>query len=78
MTELVAKPPGCALDRAHDEGDRRRGGRKVGRPMLCLVAKQDDLEDLDGDVLGVWAPWMSECCRAVRSISGTTASTAEP
>lgn len=46
--------------------------------MLCLVAKQDDLEDLDGDVLGVWAPWKSECCRVVRSISGTTALTAEP
>jgi len=28
--------------------------------MLCLWAKQDDLETLYGDVLGVWASWASD------------------
>jgi haloacetate dehalogenase len=26
-------------------------------PVLCLWSLQDDLEDLYGDVLGVWRPW---------------------
>ncbi|SEK17325.1 MULTISPECIES: alpha/beta fold hydrolase [unclassified Variovorax] len=50
---------GLGVDRAHDEEDRRQG-RKVACPTLCLWAKQDDLEDLYGDVLGVWAPWTSD------------------
>jgi len=50
---------GLGIDRAHDEADRREG-RKVACPTLCLWAKQDDLEDLYGDVLGVWAPWTTE------------------
>ncbi|SFQ29964.1 haloacetate dehalogenase [Variovorax sp. OK605] len=50
---------GLGVDRAHDEADRRQG-RRVACPTLCLWAKQDDLEDLYGDVLGVWAPWTSD------------------
>ena len=50
---------GLGIDRVHDEEDRRHG-RKVACPTLCLWAKQDDLEDLYGDVLEVWAPWTSE------------------
>jgi haloacetate dehalogenase len=44
------------VDRAHDEEDRRRG-RTVQCPVLCLWALKDELEELYGDVLGVWRPW---------------------
>ena len=50
---------GLGIDRAHDEEDRQHG-RKVRCPMLCMWSKQDDLEALYGDVLGVWAPWASD------------------
>jgi len=50
---------GLGIDRMHDEEDRRRG-RKIRCPMLCMWAKQDDLEALYGDVLGVWASWASD------------------
>jgi haloacetate dehalogenase len=47
---------GLGIDAAHDEEDRRQG-RTVRGPVLCLWSLQDDLEDLYGDVLGVWRPW---------------------
>ena len=47
---------GLGIDRAHDEEDRRHG-RTVECPVLCLWSLQDDLEDLYGDVLGVWRRW---------------------
>jgi len=50
---------GLGIDRAHDEEERRLG-RKVACPTLCLWAKKDDLEELYGDVLGVWASWTRE------------------
>jgi haloacetate dehalogenase len=47
---------GLGIDPAHDEEDRRQG-RTVQAPVLCLWSLRDDLEDLYGDVLGVWRPW---------------------
>lgn len=47
---------GLGIDRVHDEEDRRHG-RTVQCPVLCLWSLQDDLEDLYGDVLGVWRDW---------------------
>lgn len=35
----------------------RASGRRVACPRLCLWSRRDDLEDLYGDVLGVWARW---------------------
>jgi haloacetate dehalogenase len=47
---------GLCIDRQHDEKDRR-AGRKVQCPTLALWSVRDDLEQLYGDVLGVWRPW---------------------
>jgi haloacetate dehalogenase len=47
---------GLGVDRTHDEEDRRQG-RTVQCPVMCLWSLKDDLEDLYGDVLGVWRPW---------------------
>lgn len=50
---------GLGIDRAHDDADRR-GGRRLACPALVLWASQDDMEDLYGDVLGVWRPWADD------------------
>jgi haloacetate dehalogenase len=47
---------GLGIDRDHDEDDRRHE-RTVQCPVLCLWSLRDDLEDLYGDVLGVWRDW---------------------
>jgi haloacetate dehalogenase len=47
---------GLGLDRAADDADRA-AGRTVGCPTLVLWSTRDDLVDLYGDVLAVWAPW---------------------
>jgi haloacetate dehalogenase len=47
---------GPGIDRDRDE-DARRHGRTVQCPVLCLWSLRDDLEDLYGDVLGVWRAW---------------------
>jgi haloacetate dehalogenase len=47
---------GLGIDRAHDEADRR-AGRTLRCPTLVLWSLEDDLEELYGDVLGVWRPW---------------------
>jgi len=47
---------GLAIDREHDEVDRR-AGRRVACPTLVLWSQRDDLEWLYGDVLAVWRPW---------------------
>jgi haloacetate dehalogenase len=47
---------GLGPDRDHDDEDRH-GGRQVTCPTLVLWATEDDLEDLYGDVVGVWRPW---------------------
>jgi haloacetate dehalogenase len=50
---------GLGIDRDHDEADRA-AGRKVACPMLVIWALQDDLGDLCGDPLAVWAPWADD------------------
>ena len=50
---------GLGLDRQHDEEDRR-AGRRVLCPLLVLWATEDDLEDLYGDVLGIWRDWADD------------------
>ena len=47
---------GLGIDRAHDEADRREG-RRIACPTLVLWSLKDDLEQLYGDILGVWRPW---------------------
>lgn len=47
---------GLGIDRAHDAADRD-AGRTIACPMLCLWSLQDDLQDLFGDILGIWRPW---------------------
>jgi haloacetate dehalogenase len=50
---------GLGVDRAADEADRA-AGRRIACPTLVLWATRDDLEDLYGDVLGVWRGWTDE------------------
>lgn len=47
---------GLAIDRHHDEADRR-AGRRLQCPLLCLWSERDDLPELYGDVLEVWRAW---------------------
>jgi haloacetate dehalogenase len=50
---------GLGIDRANDEADRA-AGRKIECPTLLIWALQDDLDDLYGDPLAVWAPWATD------------------
>ncbi len=50
---------GLGIDRAHDDVDQR-AGRRLACPTLVVWATQDDLEDLYGDVLGVWRAWAND------------------
>lgn len=47
---------GLGIDRAHDDDDQK-AGRRVQCPTLVVWAGRDDMEDLYGDVLGVWSGW---------------------
>jgi haloacetate dehalogenase len=49
---------GLGIDRDHDAADRD-AGRQVRCPTLVVWALQDDLEDLYGDPLAVWRPWIA-------------------
>jgi len=50
---------GLGIDRQHDEDDRSTG-RKLACPLLVLWSARDDLEDLHGDILGIWREWASD------------------
>jgi haloacetate dehalogenase len=50
---------GLTIDRAHDQVDMAAGTR-VACPVLVLWAELDDLEDLYGDVLGIWRSWATD------------------
>jgi haloacetate dehalogenase len=50
---------GLGVDRAHADADRR-AGRRLACPLLVLWAARDDLEELYGDVLGVWRNWADD------------------
>ncbi|MDG4823400.1 alpha/beta hydrolase [Asanoa sp. WMMD1127] len=59
---------GLGIDREHEEADRR-AGRTVRCPTLFLWSSRDDMEDLYGDPLAVWAPWVDDL-RGARIDSG--------
>jgi haloacetate dehalogenase len=50
---------GLGIDRAADDADRR-AGRRVEVPVLVLWSEYDDLDELYGDVLGVWQGWADD------------------
>lgn len=50
---------GLTVDRQHDLEDRK-AGRWVQCPTLCLWSSKDDMEELYGDPLQVWRPWLSK------------------
>lgn len=54
---------GIAVDQLHDREDRENG-RKLQSPLHVIWSLENDLEDVYGDVLDVWAPW------AKRKITG--------
>jgi haloacetate dehalogenase len=47
---------GLTVDRAAEEADRA-AGRRVACPTLVLWSSRDDLEELHGDPLVIWADW---------------------
>ncbi|HYZ57598.1 MAG TPA: alpha/beta hydrolase, partial [Streptosporangiaceae bacterium] len=47
---------GLGIDREHDDADRATG-RRVGCPTRVVWASRDDMEDLYGDMVGVWRAW---------------------
>ncbi|MGY1752546.1 alpha/beta fold hydrolase [Blastococcus sp. SYSU D01042] len=50
---------GLGVDRAADEADRA-AGRRVSCPTLVLWSSRDDLMDLVGDPLPIWAGWTDD------------------
>ena len=50
---------GLGVDRAAEEADRA-AGRRVACPTLVLWSARDDLEELHGDPLAVWANWTDD------------------
>ncbi len=50
---------GLTVDRADEEADRS-AGRRVTCPTMVLWSSRDDLEDLHGDPLAVWAGWTTD------------------
>jgi haloacetate dehalogenase len=55
---------GLGVDRANDDADRA-AGRRITCPVLVAWFGRDDLEDLYGDVLAVWAAWADDVSGAV-------------
>ena len=50
---------GLTVDRADEEADRA-AGRRVRAPLLVLWSLGDDLVDLYGDPLRIWADWADD------------------
>jgi haloacetate dehalogenase len=50
---------GLGVDRAADDADRA-AGRRIECPTLMLWATRDDMEELYGDVMGVWRLWADD------------------
>ena len=48
---------GLTVDRAADDADRA-AGRRVRCPTLVVWSTRDDMQELYGDVLAVWRPWV--------------------
>ncbi|SNS43998.1 haloacetate dehalogenase [Geodermatophilus pulveris] len=60
---------GVTVDRAADEADRA-AGRRVACPTLVLWSAHDDLEQLHGDPLHIWAGWADDLRGGGRVDSG--------
>jgi haloacetate dehalogenase len=60
---------GLGVDRAADDADRA-AGRRIGCPALVLWSARDDLEDLFGDPLPIWADWTDDLRGGGRIDSG--------
>src|SRR3954451_23146910 len=60
---------GLEIDR-HDEAADRAAQRRVACPTLCAWSLRDDLEDLYGDPLAVWRPWVDGPLTGARIDSG--------
>ena len=50
---------GLGVDREHEQSDRA-AGRTIRCPTLLLWSSHDDMEDLYGDPLAVWRPWVDD------------------
>jgi len=50
---------GLGVDREADDADRA-AGRRITCPTLVLWSTGDDMHELYGDVLAVWAPWSTD------------------
>jgi haloacetate dehalogenase len=59
---------GLAIDRQHEEADRR-AGRQVRCPTLLLTATEDDI-DIHGDPEMIWRPWIAGPLRRALIHSG--------
>ena len=59
---------GLGIDREHDEADRA-AGRRVTCPVLAAWSIHDDMEQLYGDPLAIWAAWADDL-RGARIDSG--------
>jgi haloacetate dehalogenase len=60
---------GLGVDRAADEADRA-AGRRITCPTLVLWSARDDLEELHGDPLPIWARWTADLRGGGRIDSG--------
>lgn len=49
---------GLTVDHAHGEQDRATG-RRIQCPTLVLYATRDDMEEIYGDPVAVWRPWVN-------------------
>ncbi len=50
---------GLGVDREADDANRA-AGRRITCPTLVLWSTGDDMDELYGDVLAVWAPWSTD------------------
>jgi haloacetate dehalogenase len=55
---------GLGVDRAADDADQA-AGRRISCPTLVAWSRHDDLEQLYGDVLGIWRNWADDVRGAV-------------
>ena len=60
---------GLGIDVAHDRDDLARG-RTIGCPTLVAWSIRDDMEDLYGDLVPLWQPWVSAPITRARIDSG--------
>ena len=50
---------GLTVDREADDADRA-AGKKITCPVLVGWSTHDDMEELYGDVVGIWRPWADD------------------